>query len=262
MGNELQYEVTSDKESTIGGARNELASALNFLRKELDTKMSNASIISILQNNPCRLKCGNEIKNRVYGKDNIDSFYSGRHDWIRRKLIDAIVDEFSDLTKIQSEYHTGLGRLDIAVLPDKIELRYGRKIIALEIKSGHTVDSKLFNQVQRYLTEVDLLIIIRVPTNDVVPIEADSIKDVLISDVKLLTRKANKIRTGDLTKVLGEWCRGCNANCEHKKLKTASSHHASFEGYETYTRSVNTVVEKTIAVLRKELAKPYSPKGN
>jgi hypothetical protein len=128
-------------------------------------------MISILQNNPCRLKCLNEITDRNRDKQWIDPFYFSRHEWVKMKIIDAILDEFAHLIDVKSEHSTTIGKLDIAVLGNKIELRYNRKIIAIEIKTGETVNSGLFNQIQRYLTGVDLLLIVRIPSNDVVPID-------------------------------------------------------------------------------------------
>ncbi len=91
------------------------------------------------------------------------------------------MDEFAHLIDVKSEHRTTIGKLDIAVLGSKIELKYDRKIIAIEIKTGETVSSELFNQIQRYLTGIDLLLIVRLPSNDVVPIDTSPIKDVLVT---------------------------------------------------------------------------------
>jgi hypothetical protein len=166
------------------------------------------------------------------------------------------LDEFAHLIDVKSEHRTTIGKLDIAVLGSKIELKYDRKIIAIEIKTGETVSSELFNQIQRYLTGIDLLLIVRIPSNDVVPIDTSPIKDVLVNEVNLLTRKAGKVLAGDTTKVCGEWCKQCNVStCEFRKSSTTSSkdRYASFEGYEEFVRNVDKIIAKTIAILQREI---------
>jgi hypothetical protein len=170
------------------------------------------------------------------------------------KIIDAILDEFAHLIDVKSEHSTTIGKLDIAVLGNKIELRYNRKIIAIEIKTGETVNSGLFNQIQRYLTGVDLLLIVRIPSNDVVPIDTTMIKDNLVNEVNLLARKAESVLAGDITKVSGDWCKECTADCEFKKRPISrKKRYASFEGYEDFVRNVDEIIAKTIAILQREI---------
>jgi hypothetical protein len=152
---------------------------------------------------------------------------------------------------VKSEHRVAMGKLDIAVLVGKIELKYGRKIIAIEIKSGKTVDSKLFNQIQRYLSGVDLLLIVRIPTNDVVPIDSAAIRSVIINEVNLLTRKAEKMLAGDVTRVPGDWCKECTANREFRKpQRSPTIRYTSFQGYEDYLISVDKIIEKIVAILQ------------
>jgi hypothetical protein len=170
------------------------------------------------------------------------------------KIIDAILDKFAHLIDVKSEHKTTIGKLDIAVIGSKIELRYNRKIIAIEIKTGETVNSGLFNQILRYLTGVDLLIIVRIPSNDVVPIDTAMIKDVLVNEVNLLTRKAESVLAGDISKVSGDWCKGCTADCEFRKRPISSKkRYASFEGYEDFVRNVDEIIAKTIGILQREI---------
>jgi hypothetical protein len=247
--------MTEDVHSSrLKDANDKLLSALDSLRKKVNSSMSNASMISILQNNPCRLKCLNEFTDRNRDKQWIDPFYFSRHEWVKMKIIDAILDEFAHLIDVKSEHSTTIGKLDIAVLGGKIELRYNRKIIAIEIKTGETVNSGLFNQIQRYLTGVDPLLIVRIPSNDVVPIDTAMIKDILVKEVNLLARKAESVLTGDTTKVSGDWCKECTADCEFKKKSLSwKKRYASFEGYEDFVRNVDEIVAKTIAILQREI---------
>ena len=162
----------------LKNANDTLLLTLDSLRKKVNSSVSNASMISILQNSPCRFKCLNEITNSKWDKDWIDSFYFSRHEWVKMKIIDAILDKFAHLIDVKSEHRTTIGKLDITVLGNKIELRYDRKII-------------------------DLLIIVRIPSNDVVPIDTAIIRDLLVNEVNLLGRKAESVMAGDITKVSG-----------------------------------------------------------
>jgi hypothetical protein len=242
-------------DSPLKDANDKLLLTLDSLKKKVNSSISNAAMISILQNSPCRYKCLNEITNSNWDKNWIDPFYFSRHEWVKMKIIDAILDKFAHLIDVKSEHRTTIGKLDIAVLGRKIELRYNRKIIAIEIKTGETVNSGLFNQIQRYLTGVDLLLIVRIPSNDVVPIDAAMIRDILVNEVNLLARKAESVLAGDITKVSGEWCKGCTAeDCEFRKKPISSKkRYASFEGYENFVRNVDEVIAKTIAVLQGEI---------
>jgi hypothetical protein len=211
------------------------------------------SVITVYSQSICNIYVIMD-ENQSCATKQIDPFYLSRHEWVKMKIIDAILDEFAHLIDVKSEHRTTIGKLDIAVLGSKIELRYNRKIIAIEIKTGETVKSELFNQIQRYLTGVDLLLIVRIPSNDVVPIDTAVIKDVLVNEVNLLTRKAEKMLTGDITKVSGDWCKECTANCEFKKRSISSKdRYASFEGYEDFVRNVDKIIAKTIAILQREI---------
>ena len=161
------------------------------------------------------LKCVRDIQDYQYEND-IDSLYSGCHDWVRKRIIDRIIDRFEDLILVSSEYGIINGKLDIGVLQDKIRLKYGRKLIAIEIKTGRWVDSSLFNQIERYLLELDVLIVARVPTEEVEAIDSAPLENILEKNLNILIRKSHRIMSGRRIKIPGDWCKGCNANCEYR----------------------------------------------
>ena len=65
--------------------------------------------------------------------------------------------------------------LNYVILPDKIILKDGLKVLTIEIKSGKSID--IF-QVERYLIDSDVLLLIRVPTEEVITIDSAFIKNV------------------------------------------------------------------------------------
>ena len=51
------------------------------------------------------------------------------------------------------------GKLDIAMLPDnRIVFKYNKKFIGIEIKNGKTFDTKNIFQIERYMIDSDLLL--------------------------------------------------------------------------------------------------------
>ena len=251
--NTIQEEniVNDTKDETI----KELQSKFGSIRKKFYTDKKNPSLFAIIQDNPCLVKCVHEIKNKNEG--NFDSFYTAKHNWIKKKLIDAILDTFGNRIEIRSEYSLSNGKLDILILQtqnNKIQIKYKTKTIAIEIKSGKTIDSKIFCQIERYLTDTDVLIMVRVPTQDVVPIHKNIIINELIEDISLLKRKADKILSNSVIKVPGDWCRECNADCEFKQSpKWDSSPTGSFEGFEGDLKNANMVIAKVIILIKQIL---------
>ena len=69
-----------------------------------------------------------------------------------------------------------------------------------------------------------------------------------------MSRKAQKIIADNLLKIEGQWCFGCTANCEFKKPPRWNGNHmGSLDGLEEFIKNVDSVVEKAISILRKEL---------
>jgi hypothetical protein len=233
----------------------ELHSTFGSIRKKFNIYKSNSSLFAQIQDNPCLIKCVHELRNK--SNEDIDSFYSAKHNWIKKKIIDAILDKFENQIQVRSEYSLSNGKLDILILQtqnNKIQLQYKTKTVAIEIKSGETVNSKTFCQIERYLADTDVLIMVRVPTQDVVPIHSDRIMNEIIEDLSLLKRKADKILSNSVIKVPGDWCRECNVECEFNKFpKRDFNPTGSFETFESDIKNVNMVIAKVIVVIEQIL---------
>jgi hypothetical protein len=208
-----------------------------------------AKIISILQENPCLLRCFHEIRNTEY-KNDIDPFYIAKHEYVRKRIIDAIRSSLPHLIQINSEYETSTGKIDVVVLPDKIILIYNSKIIGIEIKSGKSIN--LF-QIERYLDEKDILLIVRVPTREVIAINSLPLRGVLAKNMNSISQKVEGIIANNKIKVPGDWCFGCPVECEFKKAtRWTNSHPASLQGLDEYFKNVDAVTEKIISILKNE----------
>ena len=186
---------------TLNLANQKLIDSINTLKSNLGTKATNAKIISIVHSTPCLTKCVNDIKNNGYN-NGIDRLYSERHGYVRKKIIDAIQVNFGRLMTVKSEHKINNGTLDIAITYDKILVNYHEKTICIEIKSGQSID--LF-QIERYLYESNLLIVVRVPTRDVVPIHQQNIASELITGITSAIEKIDMLSDNNLLKVQGEW---------------------------------------------------------
>jgi len=236
--------------SEIDLANQELVNCIDSLRSNLGTRASNAKILSIVHGCPCPMKCVNDITHINYSND-IDRLYVERHEYVKKKIIDAIQLNFSRSTTIKSEHKINNGTLDIVILYDKIILNYHEKSICIEIKSGRSID--LF-QIERYLYESYVLIVVRVPTRDVVPIHQANITEELIAGINSTIKKLDLLNENNLLKVQGEWCKGCTANCEFSKKVSKNNHIARLE-FEEFFKNVSNVTDKTIQVLKEEMFK-------
>ena len=101
--------------------------------------------------------------------------------------------------------------VDIVIQSEKIVLNYHEKTIFIEIKSGQSID--LF-QIERYLYESDVLVIVRVPTREVVVLHQSKLGDDLVKNINSTIEKINMLTVSDsfILKAQGDWCKGCLVN--------------------------------------------------
>jgi hypothetical protein len=239
----------TDSFSRLKESQSKLVSELQTMRNRQNVKASNAKMISILHQCPCRLKCLHDITKLEYTYNKIDRLYLEKHDIVKKRLIDAIVCRFPGKLKISSEHKINNGTADISISSDKLIRLNNGKRIGIEVKSGQSID--LF-QIERYLYELDVLLVVRVPTRDVVKISQKDIAEELNKNVLLLTQKIQQINTYGLIKVEGEWCRGCTALCQNKKPGYIGRPIATMADYSEFIKNVNIVVEKVIKELESE----------
>jgi hypothetical protein len=244
----------SDKLSNgVKKANEELQQSIKDLKLKFMSEKSNASVLSIVQEIPCLEKCNYEIQNTNWPI--VDSLYGAKHDSVKRKLIDAIIDKFGDRIIVKSEHRLSTGKQDIVLLPvnSLIVLNHNRKRIGIEIKSGKTFDTKNIYQLERYLVECDLLIVIRVPYVQVDIIETSTTETALIKNLSLLSRKIQRINPANNNlKVEGEWCKNCPVECEFKRPMmngNNSNHTASLNDYDNFIINTDAVIEKTLSKL-------------
>lgn len=249
----------------LQNAREELLLNIGSLRLELNAQASIAKILSIVQENPCRLKCSFEIKNKNDSNSEFDKLYGSIHDSVKRKILDKLVNKYGDTLQVTSEQAISAGTLDIAIFPDnviaisdnRIVFKYNEKVIGIEVKTGKTFETKHIFQIERYMIDYDLLLVTRVAYGDVFRIHTSSIKDnVLIKNISSLTQKVQQIRDNKLIRVPGEWCTGCRVECIYKsppRWLNAKPRNASLEDYEDFLRNVDVVIDKIIMILEKEI---------
>jgi hypothetical protein len=231
----------------LESAKEELKYHIDNLKSAFGTKASSAKILSIVHDCPCPMKCVSEIKNAIYNSK-IDRIYIEQHEYVKKKIIQALLINFR-LTNVKSEYKINNGTIDIAIVYDKILVNYHQKTICIEVKSGQSID--LF-QIERYLYESDLLVVVRVPTRDVVSIHQQNVATELIAGIMSAIEKIQLLGEVNLVKVQGDWCRGCKVDCEFQKEASNYNHTAKLE-FEKFIKNVNAVTEETIRIVKGEM---------
>lgn len=109
-------------------------------------------------------------------------------------------------------------------------------------------------QIERYLPECDILIFVRIPTQEVTLIERETLEISLKVNMSRLNRKISRLTNGELIKVQGDWCKGCSADCVYKlPPRWSGQNKASLENFETFMQSIDTVISKLLGCLEKEL---------
>jgi hypothetical protein len=238
---------------TLEGIDKEVYSNISVMKSTLKTSSSTAKVIAKLQECPCLLKCANEIQNTNYSS--IDPLYSAKHEYAKTKIIDAIVDKYTHFIDVASEGSIPSGKLDILIKPgSNIILTYNKKTIAIELKTGKTADASMLFQIERYLPECDILIFVRILTEEVTLIERNLVEINLKESKLRLNRKINRLTNGELTKVKGEWCRGCGAECEYiQPSRWSGQSKSSLENFGLFVKNIDTVIGKILECLEKEL---------
>lgn len=240
---------SSNENSSLEEAKQLLQTNIHKIRTSLRIKASTAKILANLQECPCLVKCNHEIQSSNY--DNIDPLYSAKHEYAKRKLIDAIVDRFTDLVTISAEHNVPNGKLDIVIMPgSKIILKYNKRVIAIELKSGKSADASMLYQIERYLPDCDMLLFVRIITEEVTLINRNSVENSLVESIARLNHKISGITSGKLIKVQGDWCRGCTADCAYKKEpRWSGEYKASLENFAEFMKHIENVINKTLDIL-------------
>ena len=97
------------------------------------------------------------------------------------------------------------------------------------------------------------MLVIRIPTEDVIVIDGASIRNSIIKDLKRLTRKVDRIMLDNPSIIRGLWCAGCKADCKFKRpSRWAKNRPASFDGYEKVIMNLDSVIEKVLVLLEME----------
>jgi hypothetical protein len=252
---QVPEQCQSEQNVTLDETNRLLTQNIGRMKSTLGTNASRAKILANLHECPCLVKCAHEIRSTNYS-NNIDPLYLAKHEYAKTKLIDAIEDRFADLITVSSEHIVPNGKLDISIIPagSKIILKYNKKVIAIELKSGKSADAGMLFQIERYLPDCDVLIFVRILTEEVTLIERRTIENNLTESMSRLNRKISRITNGELIKVQGDWCRGCTADCEYKKeSRWTGDYKASLDNFPIFIQNIERVISKILEILEKEL---------
>jgi len=225
---------------------------LDALRSNLKIPASNAKCLRILQEIPCLLRCANDLREAAEFNGHIDPIFKLKHDYAKTKIIDAILQKISNDIVIKSEFNLGTGSLDIAILQVRAFPDESPKLIGIEIKSGKSID---LHQLERYLYECDTVILVRVITEDVAIIRNSLLVKEIRNNILSLIEKTKLLINGNRTKIEGQWCRECSAQCEFRKRTFNNAPiTAPIYDIDDFIRKVSIVAGKVVVTLTSELA--------
>lgn len=225
----------NDLPSTLQDAVETLRCSFRELRTHLHIQKKDASIFAILQEYPCLVRCINELKKPYDKGEDIDKLYMAKEAYAKRILIDEIYSTFGSSVKIKERHEISFGTLDLAIM-----LEHQGKIIGIEIKNGHSEQTylKMLHEIERYLIDTYLLLVIRVHTKSVHKFVRDV--DSLIQRIEGITRKANLLTSEEIS------CHGCQWCADQESSGSIAKIDTSF-----YSKTLE-VTRKTIAILEEE----------
>lgn len=127
--------------------------------KDLGLNVSFLRTVSVAMKYPCLKRCMHELTS--YSSKHIDSFYTERHSFLQRLLIDALRERLEKegiTVKLEAEVISTAGRVDVAVsiTGEGVKLNIGNKTVRIEIKGGTNFE---ISQLIRYLLDADLLVV-------------------------------------------------------------------------------------------------------
>ena len=129
------------------------------LRNALGLRASTAAVLNAVMNNPCPARCVAEL--RSYEHRKIDPFYTERHRFLQRLLVDALRTKLQNksintVMVIENETGSDKGDVGVSITAGGAELPAGGKITRVELRAG---ENFAISQVLRYLLDAEFLIL-------------------------------------------------------------------------------------------------------
>jgi hypothetical protein len=238
-----------EKKERLQQAISQLNFAINKLKENVKgvTKYR-PGLISILLDYPCLKRCEYDIKNRTY--KNIDKLYTAKHNLVKDDIIEVIDANFvNGHTEVKSEHDYSNGKLDLSIEDNRIVINHQNRKIGVEVKSGTYFDKSSLNQVIRYLFDVDVLVFVRVPMQQVDVIYQKDTIDELVTRIQTIIGKIYRIIDKDTSIIPGDHCKGCMVECQFARPPRFSESRADLSDFGDYLKNIEVVKAEIIRVL-------------
>ena len=170
-----------------------------------------ATVMKVLSENECEGLIQYLLRNPASARNgSFDRYYREKHEFYKRKLVDRLKNELEDAgfnVLIATEENVLTGRYDVAIFSGRqVRVVNDQEQIAIEIKGSLGIS---LEQIERYLLNGTVIILVRVVTGHVVMLSAYEYIDFLVESLKDLTRKAERILRNKPVLVRGSQCRKC-----------------------------------------------------
>lgn len=181
------------------------------------TQKTELFIIKTLSSLSCERRIKRLLEDSPFLEEKADLYYRQRSRFAQIKILDhlksRLMSENINATLL-TEFFARTGRYDIVVVGDE-----GRAV-RIEVKTGFGID---FEQLDRYLWWQIPLILVRVPTNNVLRIAPNQLLPYTLFTLRVLRAKAERLISGKIYMVPGLDCLACTCfDCPYNKGKMSN----------------------------------------
>ena len=240
---------------------------LTFVSKlALEFGTPRTTIIKTLIDNPCLVRAHREVRHPKFTSDQkFDSYFSLKHEFGRNKFVQRLVLALGQLgitATITTESKNVAGVFDVLIINGKYLLsvsdKAGKKKIIIEWKSGASFS---LSQLERYLWEADVVVLVRVPVMQAVKLARKDVEDYLNTSILALLEQAHIVaaNSGNLQKIPGTYCSDCPVfECEFRRQNASGrmvvlKNETMEEDLKTAFTNLDGCITKAIDIVVKEL---------
>jgi hypothetical protein len=229
------------------------------LRAKIGRDLSLPAILAILSKYPCPDRCFHSLTHEE--RPLIDPFYSERHRYLQRILLDRLRIRLSIAgvtARLAAEHNirAGKGDVDVIVTGSGVELRARGVVVRIELKTGSNFD---ISQIVRYLADVDAVVACLCGRGQAVVLKRTGVEEHIAVIMSTNAVKLRSLLVDSSDRIPGPWCFGCPVSgCPERKDSTP--HEVDFQSefqapIGKWIEAIDAAIEKTIGLLN-ELSQP------
>jgi len=230
-----------------------------------ENHLSTIRFAKILSSYACERQIKNLLENGAFAKENqrFDPYYQQKSQFATVKILECLKTRLHsngvDAT-ILTEAPSEIGRYDIVIFqnyPRKVDAR-GEETVRIEVKASLGLN---LEQIDRYLWDSSLLILVRVITGHVAKIQPLALRRYVLFSLRELNAKADRLLSNKLYAIPGTSCLSClDNNCPHNRSKNERSmgivtmRDSEFErDLNSFFQNLSYVAERTASLVVEEM---------